>query len=78
MTWNVPEDFAISIHKHEINFSGSDSAHGYIRLYPNNPKLIHDSAAIDILNMADVLHINAAIRLIDGAMFIQLSFHVWD
>lgn len=77
MTWNVPEDFAVSIDKFEITCSDGVSAHGNIRLYPNNPKSIIDTAAIDILNMANVLNTNASIRMRNGAMFIQISINEW-
>ena len=78
MTWNVPQDFAVSIKKFEINDLSPKSAHGYIRLYPNNPKVIPDSAVMDILNMANVLHTNASIRMENGAMFIKIVINVWE
>lgn len=76
-TWNIPNDFAVSIKTDEYKVGDTDVATAHLRFFPNNPKFIVDTAALEVLHASETLGHRASLESRHGSPCIEVSIYIY-
>lgn len=74
--WKMPDDFAVSIKTDDFILDDKDVATAHLRLFPNNPKFIVISAALEVLTACKALGHFASIESRHGSPCIKASIYI--
>ena len=73
---NVPEDFSVSIKKYSYKFDNTNVAVAKVKLFPNDVNFFIGSAALCVINIAELLRHSASITAQNNTPTIEITIYI--